>query len=195
MKKFLFLTIFIFYSSSSLAINFTYKTNSYKQASTQDQFLKFTGSSTKLGFITTSFDGFAREFQVDYELKNTATDNAINSLAITIPVQALDTDNSSRDEKLHDFCLNAKEFKHIKAQTTETISLQEVKNQQTTLALTIKDKILKIPALYSVIRMEKGFEISFSTEFSIKESSIPDPSIAIAKVKDLIKIEGRIKLQ
>ncbi len=192
MKTFILIALF---SISSFAATINHKVESYKLALASEQYLKFIGSSTKLGFITTSFDGYAKEYQTEYNIAKTGNMSIVKGLQINISANSLDTDNSSRDEKLHQHCLNVATFKNIKASTQEDISLVEIKDKEINLLLTIKDITVVIPAIYSIKIENNSYIISFTTAISIKNSKIPDPSIAIAKVHDTIKIEGKIILK
>lgn len=189
-----FIFFLILFSLSSFATTQNFKTSNFDSATREPQYLKFIGSSTKLGLFTTQFVGHAKEFQMNYDLSKKDDRLFIDKLSIEIPSLSLDTDNSSRDEKLHHTCLSTDMYKTIKAELLEKVELTEIKNQKRSLQLHVRGHSTNIPALYSILKTSTGFEIHFSTEFSIKETGIPDPSIAIAKVHDIIKIEGKILL-
>lgn len=193
--KNLLLVFLIIMAFSNSVLGDTFKTENFDTAKKESQYLKFTGTSTKFGFVSTEFDGYAKEFNIVSTVENTGGALRLSKAKIDIVATSLDTDNSSRNEKLHSKCLSAETYKHITAELTEPVLLNESTDQKTNLKLTIRDTTITIPSIYSVKKNENGFEIEFSTQFSFKEAHIPDPSIAIAKVEDLIKISGKFKIK
>lgn len=170
------------------------KTENFETAKKESQFLKFTGTSTKFGFVSTDFDGYAKEFTVISNIDSTSVPHRLTNVKIDIIAASLDTDISSRNDKLHKKCLNIETYKNIVAELTEPVLLVENTDQKTNLKLTIRNTTLNIPTTYSIRKIDTGYEIEFSTQFSFKDAQIPDPSIAIAKLDDIIKISGKIRI-
>lgn len=181
-------------------INFTieaqpFKTENFDTAKKDKQYLKFTGTSTKFGFVSTDFDGYAKEFNTAFTTENQGGKKILSTIKVEIQAASLDTDNSSRDEKLHTKCLNTETYKTIIAELNEKVELKETTEQKTNLKLTIRNNTISIPAIYSIKQLPEGYEISFTTQFSFKDVEIPDPSIAIAKLQDVIKLSGKLLLK
>lgn len=62
-----YFSLLIFLAVSSLeATELTYKFKDYQEAKKSEKFIKFEGRSTKLGFISTAFNGYAKDFNVHY---------------------------------------------------------------------------------------------------------------------------------
>jgi polyisoprenoid-binding protein YceI len=171
-------------------INKTISSNNYKEARAKLEYLKFTGSSTKFGFVTTSFDGYAKKIEVVYELDEKQTQ--VKSFVITIPNNSFDTDDSSRDSKLSSVCLEEEKFKNTRAELKEPINLTEINEGKTTILFTPKDVTLPINLVYSMVKTPEGFKLNLKSHFSFKAVNIVDPSIAIAKVAEEFQIEGSI---
>lgn len=195
MKKLQLALVAILLLSCNAIIAETFKTQSFDAAKKESQYLKFTGTSTKFGFVSTDFDGYAKEFSIETTIGKKENQPQLIKAKIDIVATSLDTDNSSRNEKLHTKCLNAEIYKNITAELIEPVLLNESTDQKANLKLTVRDTTMTIPSIYSIKKIENGFEIEFTTQFSFKEAHIPDPSIAIAKVEDLIKLSGKIRIK
>ncbi len=192
MKKIILFCFII--SNSILANSFItkFKTSSYDSAKHEKQFFKFIGTSTKMGFISTEFDGYAKEFEIHYdtdEHKKTLT-----KILIQIPSHSFDTDNSMRDGKLHEKCLKEKENPFVTAQFTGPIDLSHAHSGTINIEFKAVKKVITIPLNYEIIKNGNETEVSFNSSFSFKEAEIEDPSIAIAKLQEIFKLEGRFTL-
>jgi polyisoprenoid-binding protein YceI len=171
--------------------NVDYKFSQFDDAKKSSDFIKFIGSSTKLKVFTTEFEGYSKSFVVNYDAKN----NQITNFKITIDSAFLDTDSSSRDEKMRSLCLNTEKYKTIVASTQQIIELKEQNDVQILVSLLIKDRELIRPLKFSMIKDEQGWRVNFSSDFSFKDAGIEDPSIAIAKVHENFRIEGSLLLK
>lgn len=174
-------------------------------AKNQTQFLRFTGESTKLGLITTSFEGYAKNYTLTW--CSDAAKKIIKDLTIVLETKQLDTDNSSRNEKMYDQTLNIKDFPQITVALLEPIDLTLKPQGEVPATLTlrgqntvigIKYELLPPPAAQPVgqdvvLKLDQ-WEFKISANISIKRCGIPDPSIIIAKVSDEVKIDARVIL-
>lgn len=165
-------------------VNYSYR--SFEEAKSSPTYFKFAGKSTKLGLITTNFEGYARESRLDFD----SDSKLIKNITLTIKSSSLDTDNNSRDEKLREKCLQPEKYENIIVQIP-VLSL--VENEQTVPG-TMKVREKEVP-LQITIKKSKDDEFSGETRFKISEAGIPDPSIAIAKVQDEIKIKFNVVLK
>jgi polyisoprenoid-binding protein YceI len=177
-------------ASWALPITKSITSNNYKEAHSNSEYLKFKGSSTKFGFVTTSFDGYAKKIELVYEIDEKLSQ--IKSFVVNIPNNSFDTDNSSRDLKLSSVCLEEEKFKSTRVELKAPINLNEVNEASTTVFFTPKDITLPIALVYSIIKTAEGLKINFKSSFSFKAVNIVDPSIAIAKVADEFQIEGSL---
>ncbi len=198
----------------------------YNTAENQPEFLRFIGVSTKMGFVSTEFTGHSKIAHGYYTLDEQKT--TLKNLLIKIPTTSLDTDNKSRDEKLHTLCINAKEHPEITAEIQSPIPLvQGLEESQkflrdhpevskilnskskdistkdlerisfplkTTLKFKARTEALSLPTEYLIIENNGKFHIVFTTEFSFKLAQIQDPSIMVAKLEEMIKIQGHISI-
>lgn len=168
----------------------TITSNDYKEAHAKTEYLKFIGSSTKFGFITTSFEGYAKNINISFDLDEKK--GQVKTFIITIPNNALDTDNASRDSKLHEICLEESKFKTLRAELKGPISLGEVSDAKATVLFTPKDVTIEITLIYSLTKTNEGYKLDFKSSFPFKAVNIADPSIAIAKVAEEFQLEGSI---
>lgn len=189
MKIFSLLFFTLFFHHIALAKSFHF--DDYEAASKSKEFLKFESESTKMGFITTSFDGFAKDFEINYKIDK----GFITEIFLVIKSQSLDTDNSSRDEKMHEQIIGSKKHPSIIFASGAKIPLKE---GETTLKgrLTIqkvsKEKEIKL----NIKKNEDGtYLISGESFFSLKEYKLPDPSIAIASVRDQFDVKFALHIE
>lgn len=180
------------YNAPSKIHSLNFKFASFEDAEKNVQnYLKFIGTSTKFKIFTTSFTGHAKEFNISYQKSM----NSISNIKIQITTNQLDTDNNSRNAKMHEKCLEVTTYPTISAEATDVVKLENDKNGEIAIQLKIRDKLLSRKLKYIVKKVDNSFEISFSTDFSLVEAAIPDPSIAIAKVGEIFIIEGKILIK
>ena len=168
----------------------TIKSDSFEASKKNDKnFLKFVGSSTKIGLLTTEFEGHAKDYTWTYERNGTEMKNVI----LKLNVSQLDTDSNKRNDKMLHQCLEVDKFPNLVAKLSGPILLKEGSSQEVPIQFFIKDKTLERKLKYTVIKYsEKGeTEISFSTDFSFVEAGIKDPSIWVAKVSEMFSIMGK----
>lgn len=151
----------------------------YDEAKKGSEFLSFASKSTKFGIITTSFDGYARKFRYSYD----TTEKEIVSASVTVFVSSLDTDSDGRNEKMTQTCLDKEKFPEITAALTRAISLNEGEIM-VPIKLSIKGKTLEKEFNLKLTKENNHFWVEGKGSFSLKEFDIPDPSIAIASVRD-----------
>lgn len=181
------LVLFISYSLSAKELNFHFK--DYKEAKKAENFIRFEGESTKLGFITTSFDGYIKDFRVNYELVN----NQLRGLTVNIATDSLDTDIDSRNEKMVKKILEGERYPLIKAEHSDQVNL--IEGEQTIeMIFIIKGKKISRPVNFLVEKKADGYLIKGNTSIGFKEAELPDPSIAIATVNDTLKLNFSIIL-
>jgi hypothetical protein len=150
--------------------------------------ISFRSESTKLGVITTSFEGRVLEFVVKGKLKK----DQIEDVLVEIPVLKVTTDITARDEKMWNDIFEEKIFPTIKVRFPMIphgyhgiLKAQiEMKGKHYDFPLEIKSQfessILKI--------LGKG-------RLSLKALELPDPSILIASVKDEFELNFEMELK
>lgn len=184
-----FFAIFILINNFVGASEISYQFKNYDEARQSINYLKFEGASTKLGLITTSFDGYAKDMQIDYDLVN----DQLNTLEATISVKGLDTDIKSRDEKMHNEIFEWERYPFIKAKIIDKLILT-IGEQSLDMLFTIKGKEIKKRIKLKIEKRENKFFISGETSLGLKEFALPDPSIAIASVRDSFDLKFSIML-
>ncbi len=182
--KFLFLLLF---SLGVSAKDYTF--SDYDLASESDEFIKFESESTKLGLITTSFDGYAKSFKTNIEKNN----DSVNKVEVILNSKSIDTDSGSRNEKMHELCLSADKFPFVIFSTQEKIALKEDSGEFIG-KLKVKDTEKPVKVVYEIYKKEDKFFIKGSTSFSLKEFKVADPSIAIASVRDNFDIRFNLEI-
>ena len=184
-----FLIVLISTNNFVDASELSYQFKNYDEARESVNYLKFEGASTKLGLITTSFDGYAKDIQINYDLAH----DQLNSLEVTILVKGLDTDIKSRDEKMHNEIFEFGVHPIIKARALGKLVLAPGE-QNVDMLFTVKGKELTKKIKLKIEKKEDRFFISGQTSLSLKELALPDPSIAIATVRDNFDVKFAIIL-
>jgi hypothetical protein len=162
------------------------KSDTFNDAVRAKNYFKFIGKSSKVGIFTSTFEGYPKSFSLKYDLQ----ENQIKDVVLSFAVSDLDTDNSARNEKMRETCLNFKEFPSIEVKILEPIQ-QGVEVQDVKGEMSVRGQ--KVPLLIHLIKATDG-EIKGSSSFKLSEAKIPDPSILVASVRDEFKIEFQVKL-
>jgi len=185
-----FFTLLLLLGMNSLAAaELSHQFKDYKEAKKSENFIKFEGQSTKLGIITTKFDGYAKEFKVHYDLNN----NQLNELDVNVLVKGLDTNVSSRDDKMLNDILSISNSPEIHARIQERVILSEGW-QTINMIFSIKGKQVTKSVKFNVEKKANGFFVTGSTVLGLQELGLPDPSIVIAKVNDSFDLSFAIML-
>lgn len=156
----------------------------YKTAKNSKTFLKFTGKSTKLGIVTTEFDGYAKKFSISYNLDQLK----IDQVKIKIDSKSFDTNSQSRNEKMNSLCLASDKFPEIIGTIPNSIDLN-VLDQMIVADFFILGQNRKIPMKLHLTKSDESIHFKLNGFFSLKEWNIADPSIMIAKVQDQFELE------
>lgn len=167
----------------------SYQYKNYAEAKKSENYIKFEGASTKLGFITTGFDGYARDFKINYDLINTQ----LNNLEVKIVIATLDTDVESRNDKMVNSILNKDKYPEIHAAIIDKVILVNGE-QMVNMEFTINGHKLIRPVKINVEKKLDYLLISGTTSIGLKELGLPDPSIVIAKVRDDFNLKFSIHL-
>lgn len=190
MKMFLILLLLSF---NSFALTTTYSFKDYEESSKSANYIKLESESTKLGILTTSFDGFVKKFQIS--AKN---DQAfLRNIEVKFEAKSIDTDNSSRDEKMYEQTLSADKFKYIVIKINSAVRIFDSKetSQRIPALLHIRGKNFPITLQANVYKVGNIIKVSGNTQVSLQKLEIPDPSIAIAKVRDLFDLKFQVELK
>ena len=162
----------------------SYKFGSYEDAKKSNEFIKFDMDSTKLGIITTTFSGFVKDFTISANKER----SVLKDLKVVFEVKKMDTDIDARNEKMWNLCLDHKNFSNIIVSFKSEIQREN-------------SEFMAIPATINIRGTEKDFLVNIKTHkennkvilqgnalVKLSELNIPDPSIFVASVSDLVKI-------
>ena len=181
------LIFFVTYSAHATELVYHYK--NYDEAMQSNKFVKFEGASTKFGIITTGFDGYVKDFKVNYLLAN----QELSGVTVDIETKTLDTNLNSRNEKMLNTILEFEKFPTIKAIIVDKLQLTEGEHT-VNMFFIVKDKKVTKSVKVKIEKHGKEFLITGNTSVGIKELELPDPSIIIAKVNDNIVLKFSITL-
>ncbi len=146
--------------------------------------------STKVGLFSSDVYGHVLdyEYSADYDEK-TAT---LKNLTLSFPIVAMNSDSESRDSKLHTLCMGSPTYDKIKVVLPGPISLKEKRKRVYQGQAYIRGKVkpFTIKALAKIINEEGQRVLHFEGKsvWSLQKMEIPDPSIAVAKLSDAIRI-------
>ncbi len=193
MKLFYFILLTLFFNANLTAkiIEKESLFTSFKEAQeSTTSFLSFQIKSTKIGIFSSNVDGFVKKFKFKSDFDNKT--NQAKDTEITFNVEDLDTDSSGRNEKMHEHCLAKSvnptitvKLMQLAVSTGEALPVDAVMN------IRGKDKTVKLQV--TINRKENHFLVEGSGETKFSELEIPDPSIAIAKVDDTIKLKFKFE--
>jgi polyisoprenoid-binding protein YceI len=171
--------------SSSFAGEIKISEPSFEAAEKSENYFKFIGHSRKLGIIGTSFEGYARSATLTFEEKNSRYEKVV----LRLPVLEIDTDNSSRNEKMWHTCLSAKEFPEISVVFSGPIDLA-LGTQEIPATMNVRGE--SVPLQVKITRAEDG-RVKGTSSFKLSAAKIPDPSILFASVRDEFEIEFSVR--
>lgn len=142
--------------------------------------------STKVGLFSSDVYGYvlSYKYSADFDKANMI----LREMTLKFPITAMNSDSESRDEKLHNKCMGAKEYKEVVVKIKGPIFLKDKRERTYEGTALIRGK-------------EKPFNISFApniennqltlkgkSTWSLKTMEIPDPSISVAKLSDEIRL-------
>lgn len=166
-----------------------YKFENYDQARNSHDYVMFESESTKLGFITTSYDGYAKDYDVNFKRDG----DVLKDIEVRIKTSSFDTDNSSRDEKMYESILEIKKFPYMIFKSNNKVTLNEGVVEISG-ELRIKEVEKNVKLKLTVEKKGASFYIKGLTAISLKEFNVPDPSIAIASVRDRHELKFGISI-
>lgn len=163
---------------------------SYDDAKKAESFIRFDMASTKVGLFTSHFSGYVKKFSVEGFEKN----NFIENASVQFFVKEMDTDINGRNEKMWDQCLDSNRHPEIKIKILEKIA-EDDSGKKVPAVITIRGEEHPITLTVKVSKSEKNLTFDLSGELSLKNLNIPDPSIAIASVRDTVDIVGHFVIE
>jgi polyisoprenoid-binding protein YceI len=190
MQKYILIFIFLFGSQINANANiFSQKVETFEQAKKHSNFIKFIGKSTKFGLVTTEFDGYTKEFTINYDKKN----QQIENIKVEVIASSIDTDSDGRNEKMYQQCLETEKFKTIMVSLKSAIDLNQT--QQTMSAtLRVRDQETPIELKLDLKKIDNKIILAGQSQFLLSSLAVADPSIAIAKVHDQFQLSFQIEL-
>lgn len=191
----------LFFALFNLTLNFTlwgkslekeFIFNSFSEAQkAEDSYLSFEIKSTKMGLFTSTVPGFAKKFKFksEYDEKN----QVASTTEISFNVEDLDTDSSGRNEKMHETCLSKTKTPQITIKTAK-VDIKNLENGSVDAVMNVRGVDKPIKLNLSVKSVDKNFVIEGTSQVKFSELEIPDPSIVIAKVNDVIDIKFKFDI-
>lgn len=175
-NKIIFFMFFICFTTAKAK---NYKFENYDQAKDSPNYVLFESESTKLGFITTSYDGYAKDYDVNFKRDG----DDLKAIEVKIMTSSFDTDNSSRDEKMYESILEVEKYPQMIFKSNENLSLKEGEVEISG-KLKVKEVERNVTLKLTIEKKDNVYYIKGFTAISLKEFKVPDPSIAIASVRD-----------
>ncbi len=172
--------IFWFLPIVSKSESYNFSSSNYEDAKKADSYIKFDMASTKVGIFTSHFTGYVKKFSISGNKK----DNFISDAIVEFEVKELDTDIDGRNEKMWDQCLDATHNPKIQIKLSQKI---EIGGPRKDIAGVINVRG-EDHSLTLSVEVNSDMIADIKGQVSIKDLKIPDPSIAIASVRDTIDI-------
>lgn len=189
MKKIIFLTLFLFAEHSwGEEFSKSCKSSNYETAMKSDCFLKFAMESTKAGILTTGFTGVVKDFKTVFSHDG----REFSSVVVTFKIKDMDTDNSSRDGKMHYQSFASEKFAVIRVDIPGPLKLGKNKDVDAIMKVRGKDKRIKLD-MDIVANEDQTFKVSGRGAVGLKALGIPDPNIWIASVRDRVDLSFQVK--
>ena len=189
--KILLITLLLAFGTQSWAksVTETYSVKNYEEAEKSPNYIRFDMESTKAGIFTTSFTGLVKQFSVHLNL----TKNGAQNINISFNTVQMDTDNGSRNEKMHDYCLEKDKYPTINVRILDPITFNQKKVVNAILNIRGKDKPIKLMTDNTVV--DGKATVKGSTVVKLSELEIPDPSILVASVDDKVVLRYNVSFE
>lgn len=189
--KIILIVCFLLTNVFAKGISSQSKFENYKDAEKSSTYLKFVVESTKIGLFSSDVDGYvlAYTYEADFDSQN----KILRNLKLKFRSSDMNTDHEDRDYKLHNLCMSSKKYPEVIITFTGPIFLKEKKQQKLNGKVLIRGKEKPFKAKVKSGLTDTRFELDINTIWSLKEMEIPDPSIAVAKLSDDIKIYTKFK--
>ena len=160
-------------------------------AEESSEYLHFIVESTKVGIFSSDVDGYVKDYS--YSAKYDDKNEIIREMKIIFQVKSMDTDNESRDEKLHNLCMSHKKFPQVVLSVPGPLFLKGAKPYKYEGVALIRGKKKPFTIELVVEKQQNGKTIiSGESAWSLKDMEISDPSIAVATLSDEIRIKIKI---
>lgn len=191
MNKLFLIFIFIFsFQISAKEVRGHFTTKDFDSGIKNTNKLTFEGESTKMGLITTKWNGVVKDFSVKFEEDG----KTVKEIEIVFPITSMDTDNDSRNEKMQNICLGAPEYKDIRVKIPGPIILDGKENIYPG-SILIRGKDKPVDVKLTANQVGEKIIATGSAQLSFKNLEIPDPSIFVAKVSDVITVIFAIEIE
>lgn len=153
----------------------------YDKAMKGEEYLRFDMESTKAGLLTTGFTSVVKKFSVAYD----RAEDLISGGEVHFKVDEMDTDVGARNEKMKEVCLGMDKHPEIKVIFLGQIPLGSSEQKA---KMIIRGKEKEITVKVNVEKVGNAYKLEGSSKVTLSGLEIPDPSIWIAKVRDLVDI-------
>ncbi len=142
--------------------------------------------STKVGLFSSDVYGYvlSYKYSADFDKANMI----LREMTLKFPITAMNSDSESRDEKLHNKCMGAKEFKEIIVKLKGPIFLKEKRERTYEGTVFIRGKEKPFRISFAPNTENNQFTLKGKSTWSLKAMEIPDPSISVAKLSDEIRL-------
>ena len=195
-SKIFILSFVLFFLSINIGlskeVNFSVNNETFSSAKNNRNQLQFSVTSTKVGLFSSDVPGYVKNFNVKYDINN---EMMIHNAKISFSIDSMDTDNTSRDEKMKNQCLGMSQFQKIEVRINKPFSLKDIDEFNIPGEVLIRGKWNPITIAIVVKKVEKELMLRIASEWSLQKLSIPDPSILVAKLSDEIKINASIYIK
>jgi len=195
-SKIFILSFALFFLSVNIGlskeVNFSVNNDTFSSSKNNRNQLQFSVTSTKVGLFSSDVPGYVKNFNVKYDIRN---EMMIQNANISFAIDSMDTDNTTRDEKMKNLCLGMSQFQRIEVRINKPFSLKDNDEFNIPGEVLIRGKWNPVTMNIVVKKMEKELMLGISSQWSLQKLSIPDPSILVAKLSDEIKINATIYIQ
>lgn len=190
-QQLFFLLLFLCLNIRATEIKGHIQSKNYDQAQTKKSKLVFTVESTKVGIFSSDVDGHVLDFKYvgDLDEKNLI----LRNMKLSFPAVTMNTDHEDRDQKLHQLCMGAQKYPEVSVSINGPVFLKSSREVPVEGTVMIRGKEKPFKALIKTEVQGNSFLLSIKTTWSLKEMEIPDPSIAVAKLSDDIRINAHIE--
>ncbi len=171
------------------ALEQSYQYPDFEAAEKAESFLKFTLEHTRVGLFSSDFYGYVKSFQASAQLEN----NEFSDMSIRFAALSVDTDNGMRNDNMYEDVLAAKEHPQIRITALQSCPLNTDCELPAIVQIRGKDQEIRIKV--KIVDQGESYQVAGKSELSVKGLGLPDPSIAIASLRDRIDVDFQFEMK
>ncbi len=165
------------------AFHQSFGTDNFYKAKTSLNFVRFDIEGTRAKVFPADVLGMAKRFSIKINIKK----DIVNTAEVRFKVEDLDTDLAIRNKRMRAFCFNYEKYPEVIIKAKNYFRLK-AKSQNVKAVMIVKGREKPIMLKLNSYKNGKKLYLKGSSQVSLSELEIPNPSTFFNKVNDKVDI-------